>query len=169
MSLLSIAALVAALSGAGGFAQSDGRTCPADAPFLSADRETVPRMDAAPAVEALSAAMLPLDHRVDLSLRRAGDIRYAVAPEREAVESRQGGMAAFTVASAGRYRVELGTAAWIDVASGTALIPSVAHGHGPACSGIRKMVDFNLERGRHVLQISGSEASTIRIRVTRLP
>nr|WP_179220809.1 hypothetical protein [Sphingomonas laterariae] len=45
----------------------------------------------------------------------------------------------------------------------------IATAHGPACSGVRKMVDFRLKAGRHVLQIAGSASPAIALMVTRLP
>ena len=57
----------------------------------------------------------------------------------------------------------------LDLLKGKKPIASTAHGHGPICTGIRKMVDFPLERGRHVLQIAGSPGSTIPVMVARLP
>ena len=46
---------------------------------------------------------------------------------------------------------------------------STAHGHGPACSTIRKMVDFSLQPGRYVLQISANAEAEISVLVTRAP
>jgi hypothetical protein len=39
----------------------------------------------------------------------------------------------------------------------------VKHGHGPDCSGIRKIVWFDLPAGRHIIQIAGSQARTIKV------
>ena len=46
---------------------------------------------------------------------------------------------------------------------------SVAHGRGPACSGIRKMVDFALEPGLYVLQIAGNGGPSLPVMIARLP
>jgi hypothetical protein len=48
-------------------------------------------------------------------------------------------------------------------------LTSIAHGHGPDCSGIRKMVDFRLEAGSYVLQIVGNGAPTVRVLVASVP
>lgn len=47
-------------------------------------------------------------------------------------------------------------------------VTSVAHGHGPACSTIRKTVDFDLKPGRYLLQVARSRTEAIRIMVSRL-
>ena len=73
----------------------------------------------------------------------------------------------FQVARAGTYRVALGTSAWIDVVRAGRALPSQAHGHGPACTGIRKIVDFRLTPGRYVLQLSGTMATTLPVLIGR--
>lgn len=93
-------------------------------------------------------------------------VTYAARPAKPGAATSHGGVFAFDVARAGRYRVALGSAAWIDVLRGTTPVVSVAHGHGPACSTIRKMVDFDLTPGRHLVQITGSEAAAVTLMVT---
>ena len=71
----------------------------------------------------------------------------------------------------------LGSAAWIDVlrdptlgTSGVAPpIPSVAHAHGPDCTGLRKMVDFDLMPGRHLLQVVGNSTAVLPMMVVWMP
>jgi homogentisate 1,2-dioxygenase len=65
--------------------------------------------------------------------------------------------------------VALGSGAWIDVLKGKAAMASVAHGHGPDCSGIRKMVDFRLSPGRYTLQIAANGEQTLPLMIARLP
>ena len=45
------------------------------------------------------------------------------------------------------------TTAGEKVAHGATVV-STAHGHGPPCSGIRKVVDFTLTPGRYVVQLT---------------
>lgn len=80
-----------------------------------------------------------------------------------------GGLFAFTVDREGRYRVAAGAGAWLDVVHDGQPVASVAHKHGPACSGIRKMVDFQLQPGRYLLQVADAPAPTIGLLVARLP
>lgn len=62
--------------------------------------------------------------------------------------------AAFTITKGGRYRVALDQAAWIDVVRDGKALTSVAHGHGPNCTTIRKIVDFDLTPGAHTLKLT---------------
>ncbi|WP_423604743.1 hypothetical protein [Sphingomonas sp. MS122] len=67
-------------------------------------------------------------------------------------------MIGFKVETAGRYGIALDQRGWIDVvpgASGGEALKSVAHGHGPACSTIRKIVRFDLQPGLYRLYLTG--------------
>ena len=112
---------------------------------------------------------LPLGARAEVTLSDDAGVRYVVKPEKPAAPGTKGGLLSFKVTRAGTYRVALGTAAWIDLLAGTRPVASVAHDHGPTCSGIRKMVDFELAPGAYVLQVSGSGVGTTGVLVTPLP
>lgn len=127
-------------------------------------------LGAAPnAREAGANARLAVGSAVDGTLLATRTVRYALAPSKPGASTSFGGLYLFSVAEAGRYRVALGRAAWIDVVKDGKASVSTAHGHGPDCSNIRKMVDFALEPGDYLLQISGSPEGSMPLLVTRLP
>lgn len=67
-------------------------------------------------------------------------------------------MIGFRIEKPGRYGIVLDQRGWIDVvpgASGGEALKSVAHGHGPPCSTIRKIVRFDLQPGTYRLYITG--------------
>ncbi len=67
-------------------------------------------------------------------------------------------MIGFRVETAGRYGVALDQRGWVDVVSGVAggdALKSAAHGHGPACSSIRKIVRYDLQPGIYRLYVTG--------------
>jgi len=67
-------------------------------------------------------------------------------------------MISFKIATAGTYGIALDQPGWIDVlpgAAGGSALTSVAHGHGPECSTIRKIVRFKLEPGSYRLYLTG--------------
>lgn len=117
----------------------------------------------------LAPAQLALGKAVDLALRPTPEVAYPLRPAKPGGTVSHGGLAGFAVTEAGTYRVALGAGAWIDVVRGGKAAESTAHGHGPACSGVRKMVDFALTPGRYILQIAGNGTPTIPVMVTRLP
>jgi len=71
------------------------------------------------------------------------------------------------IVEAGTYGIALDQNAWIDVARDGATLNSNGHGHGPACSSIRKIVDFQLRPGRYTLTLSRTQAPSVRLLVVR--
>jgi hypothetical protein len=124
---------------------------------------------AATDTKSLASAQLPIGTRLEVMLAPSDDVRFMHRPGKPGEPMSKGGMLGFTVTRPGTYRVALGTGAWLDVVSGTTALSSVAHDHGPACSGIRKLVDFTLTPGRYVLQIEGSKDAATPVLVTPLP
>ncbi|MFS0735614.1 homogentisate 1,2-dioxygenase [Sphingomonas sp. 1P06PA] len=106
---------------------------------------------------------------VDLALHPSAKLRFAAMPGKPGDAGTSGGIAQIDVKRAAVYRVALAGPAWIDMVRAGKPVASIAHGHGPACSGIRKLVDFRLEPGRYNLQIAGSPASRVRVMIARLP
>ncbi len=100
--------------------------------------------------------------RTELSLHKAESLRYWVAPEREPDVFKFGGMVPIDIKKPGRLIVALDGGAWIDLVRDGHVVKSVTHGHGPACSGIRKMVEFDVEQGRYLLQIVNAPSDKIR-------
>lgn len=144
--------------------------CPATPPPLPAGLEGWGRkqpVQAAGTVE--TATPLPIGTGVAAILLPTSQIAYAVGPRGGGGVNSNGGMFAFAAKTAGRYRVALGAGAWVDVLRGTTPVPSVAHAHGPECTGVRKMVDFDLTPGRHVLQVVGSRSPTLALMIARVP
>ncbi len=147
-------------------------------PACTATPELPPELAAWPDRTALAAAAdassladarITIGKAVDARLRPTPEVRYALRPEKPGGSVSFGGLYALTVEQAGHYRIALGSAAWIDlVQEGKALV-STAHGHGPDCTGIRKMVDFSLAPGRYLLQVSANAAPDMPLLVTRLP
>lgn len=99
--------------------------------------------------------------RTELPLHRFESLRYAIAPEREPDVHKFGGMVPIEVKKGGRLTVALDAGAWIDLVRDGAVVKSATHGHGPACSGIRKMVDFDVTPGRYLLQIVNAPTDRI--------
>ncbi|OYW50876.1 MAG: hypothetical protein B7Y36_11430 [Novosphingobium sp. 28-62-57] len=84
-------------------------------------------------------------------------------------DGKHAGSAMVTIDAAGTYAVALGSAAWIDVVKDGALLTSTGHGHGPACSGIRKIVRFALQPGIYEVRLSRSERNTAQVLVSAAP
>ncbi len=146
--------------------------CPGDAAPIPAELtgwQARTPLAAATDMAGLAGATIAPGKAVDLALRPTPEVRYVLRPERPGGSVSNGGMLRITIAAAGTYRVGIGSAAWLDMVRDGAALESVGHGRGPACSGIRKMVDFALQPGDYVLQLVGNGTPTMPVIVTRLP
>jgi hypothetical protein len=153
-------------------AQQAQPNCPADAVPLPAELSgwsSRTGLTAAPDAAGLAGTTLAIGKAVDLALLPTPSVRYALRPENPGGSVSNGGLVGFTVDRPGTYRIALGSAAWIDVVRDGASETSVAHGRGPACSGVRKMVDFTLQPGSYVLQIAGNGSPSLPVMIARLP
>lgn len=104
-----------------------------------------------------------------VTLVQTPSVRYAVPPSKPGGSVSFGGQLSFDVPESGTYRVAQDGRSWIDVIEEGKPVASSAHGHGPACSGIAKMVDFGLKPGRHLLQISANGTQALTVMVSSLP
>lgn len=119
--------------------------------------------------EAAAPAMLTLGGAAQVALSATPDVHYAHRPEKPGGSVSYGGLLALDIAKAGTYRIALGSAAWLDVVGKDGPLLSIAHGHGPDCTGIRKMVDFTLEPGRYLVQISANGAPSVIVLAIPVP
>ena len=109
-----------------------------------------------------TAPRLILGKPVAVSLRPIAQVQFAAQPGKTAVKS-FGGLFRLAIKDAARVGIALSDGAWVDMVSGRTALRAADHGHGPACSGIRKIVWFDLAPGLHTIQIAGAASSAIRI------
>jgi hypothetical protein len=127
-----------------------------------------PLASAAAAADMPKAVIVP-GRAVLASLHSTREVAYVIQPEKPGGSVSHGGLFEVDIDASGLYRFALGAGAWIDVLKDGKALDSVAHSPGPACTGIRKMVDFPLEPGRYVLQISANADPQLAILVLRQP
>jgi hypothetical protein len=123
----------------------------------------------ATSVERLSSAMLTPGGAAQVMLHNTREIAYPLQPEKPGGSVAHGGLVAFRVDHAGTWRIGLSSGAWIDVVKDRQAEVSIAHGHGPPCSTLRKLVDFTLQPGLYTLQISASADVQIGVLVVQAP
>ncbi|MGF7149198.1 hypothetical protein FHS96_002840 [Sphingomonas zeicaulis] len=100
-----------------------------------------------------------------VSLYPVEKVAFLVKPAKPVAPGTHGGLMAIRVERAGRLKVALDGRAWVDLVVGPkrwAPVASAAHGHGPDCSGIAKIVEFDVVPGRYVLQIVNAPEAKIR-------
>lgn len=113
-------------------------------------------------VLAQGAPALILGKPLTAALTPVAQVQFRVAPGKGAKDG-YGGLFSLSLKQAARVGIALSGSAWVDVVTGDASLTSVEHGHGPDCSGIRKIVWFDLPAGRHLVQIAGSKAASVRV------
>lgn len=123
---------------------------------------------AATDVAGLAAATLAIGEAARVKLLPTPAVRYPLRPEKPGGSVSFGGLVGLHVTAPGTYRIALGSGAWIDLVAGGKAVVSTAHGHGPDCSGIRKMVDFPLTPGDYTLQIAANGADAITVLAVNL-
>ncbi|HEX7915054.1 hypothetical protein [Rudaea sp.] len=157
--------LIAASAGAPA-AEEMSTTKPACITNVAPSGELAPWVNPVPAKagsEAANAPLLSVGKATSVTLLPTPDVHYALRPEKPGGSVSYGGLLALDVAQAGTYRIALNSAAWIDIVGKDGALRSVAHGHGPDCTGIRKMVDYVVPAGRYTLQISANGAAQITV------
>ena len=147
--------------------------CPATPAPLAAEWSgwtTATPLTAAGKPADLDAAMLTPGHRAEVTLLPAAGVSFPTALSRPVAAGSTGGLIGITIATPGKYRLSLGGAMWADmIGPDGKSVSSTAHGHGPDCSGIHKYVDFPLQPGRYVLQLSEGKGATVGAMLTTAP
>lgn len=101
-----------------------------------------------------------------LALKPATGVAFKPALARPAKDGTYGGYFPLDIVKAGRYRIALSAGAWIDLVQKGDRLKPVDHSHGPACSGITKIVAFDLQPGRYWIQLSEAKAPSIGVMVS---
>lgn len=87
-----------------------------------------------------------------------------------AEERARGGTAAILelrIDHPGSYAIALSDVAWVEVAQHGKTLVSTGHDHGPACTGIRKIVRFTLGSGAVQLRLSGIKSTTLGVLIAQ--
>jgi hypothetical protein len=69
----------------------------------------------------------------------------------------------FTVTEPGTYRVALSPPAWVGAVKDGQTIAAGSFGRGPECTTIRRIVEFPLSAGAHVLEIAAKAENTVNV------
>lgn len=133
------------------------------APVCTATTPPPAGMEAWSTISSITKGPIAIGQGTGLMLDPADKVTFAKAPDRPIKADSFGGVYQFNVATAGTYRVALAAGAWIDVVRDGKSLASVAHTEGPACSGIRKIVDFALTPGSYTLQFSSAMKAPMRV------
>ena len=117
----------------------------------------------------LAKTMLAPGQAVTASLHPTRQVAYVAQPEKPGGSVAYGGMFKVRIAAPGTYRFVLGSGAWIDVLKDGAPVTSSAHAPAPGCTTARKTVEFPLQPGDYVLQVSANAEPTLALMIVQRP
>jgi hypothetical protein len=126
-------------------------------------------LTAATSAAGLAKAALVPGKAYAATLAPTPDVAYVTQPEKPGGTVSKGGLFSLTIDKPGAYVIALGSGAWIDLLKDGVGARSTAHGRGPACTTLRKMVTFDLTPGAYVVQISANAEATLPIMVAAKP
>lgn len=135
----------------------------APAPALAQDCQPLPAEWAGWKTPEAAAGAITPGVRTAMPLAAVETVTLVAQPAKPPVTGMYAGVVTLDVAKAGRVRIALDQGAWIDLVKDGAILTSVAHGHGPKCSGIRKIVQFDVTPGRYSIQIVNAPKAEIAV------
>ena len=132
--------------------------------FATSARELAAGRDAA------TAPVVDPDRLYDLALAPHDEV-HMPAMNRTAHGAGQGsaGLVRLQITAAGSYRISVGAQMWVDVVSGSMLIASSDFAGQHGCEAPHKIVQYDLQPGTFILQLSGAAADHVKMTVTRPP
>ncbi|MDC7675706.1 hypothetical protein [Asticcacaulis machinosus] len=144
-------------------------TCPAD-PVVATGYETWPTpAEVNAATNAANAPFLETGKAYKTTLVATPQVTFAAEPGRKSETASFSGLMMVHIADSGTYGVAASSGVWIDLIKDKTPLKSIRHGHGPDCSGIRKIVSYDLQPGDYVLQIASSKTPDVTVQIQPLP
>ncbi|MFT3996286.1 MAG: hypothetical protein QM667_02680 [Asticcacaulis sp.] len=113
--------------------------------------------------DAQGAPTLTVGKPVKVTLLDSTRVTYKRARATPPATPTYSGVLSLKIAAAGTYGIAAGDGVWIDVVSNGQALKSVKHGHGPDCSGIRKIVEFDLQPGDYEIRLLDNKAATLTV------
>jgi hypothetical protein len=135
---------------------------------LNKERATLTGTDL-PKLTSGSKARWPLPFATMIALAPVVDAKLPVTPERAPKSNNTfaGFIEVPAPAKAGTFAITLSSAGWIDVVQNGERIKSIAATGATGCDGVRKSVKFQLAAAPFAVQLSGIEANSIAIAISR--
>lgn len=111
---------------------------------------------------------LALGQLYELALTGTEKVELAAAPSKKTLtDGDHAGIARFTIADPGKYRVSLDAAFWVEIVHDGVTVPAHDFSGGEGCSAPRKVVEYELpSAGSYLLQLSGATPGSVRVAIT---
>jgi len=113
---------------------------------------------------------LDLDQHYALKLVPQGTVKFALKPSKPMLDDgAQAGVFSFHTPKAGKYRISITSAHWLDVVDGQLLVVSQDSQGQHGCEKARKIVQFELSGNKDfVLQFSGGTQANVGVAITQV-
>jgi hypothetical protein len=135
---------------------------------LDKERATLTGSDL-PKVASGSRVAWPLPFATTVTLLPSNEVKFPVAPERAPKSNNtfSGFIEAPAPAQSGTYKITLSSEGWIDVAQNGQRLKSITASGATGCEGVRKSVKFPLAAAPFTVQLSGIDANSVGIAISR--
>ncbi len=110
---------------------------------------------------------LVLGQAAELELLPQEKISLAAPPSKKPESAVSAGLFGFEVTAPGEYAVVAGVGVWLDVIKDKKSLTSTHHARFPDCSGVHKVVYFDLAPGKYVLQLDNSPAARVKVAIVK--
>lgn len=98
-----------------------------------------------------------------IELRAAKDVTFAVASDRKPGPNTSAGLAGLDVQKAGKLDVILSNRTYVDLVRDGKILKSTGHASLAKCPGFKKLVSFDVQPGRYVVQLNDAPERTVRM------
>jgi hypothetical protein len=118
-----------------------------------------------------SSPALEVDKLYEIALAPQSKVGFVLAPDKKALaDGAFGGLVTLNVPTAGKYRVSISDAFWIDVIADHKFVATDDFTGVHACHAPRKIVQYALPAGNDlILQFSNANSPSLRVTVTAAP
>jgi hypothetical protein len=148
----------------------DDAKLPADLKPWAGARAKVTANAALPETGAAELSALQVGTPAAVTLQPTAAVRLVLAPEQvRTPDNPHAGLLRLVVPATGAYRFSSSTPLWVDIIRAGKAVPSTAHGAMAPCTTLRKVVEFPLALGEHVVQLSGNPGPDVIVMVSTKP
>lgn len=144
-------------------------TCPADPVSVTGYETWATPADVNAATNAAAAPFLETGKAYKANLIATPQVTFAAEPGRKPEPTSFSGLLMVHITDSGTYGVAASSGVWLDLIKDQTALKSAGQAQAPNCSGIRKIVRFELQPGDYVLQIAASKTPDVTVQIQPLP
>ncbi|CAK7193221.1 hypothetical protein COMNV_01435 [Commensalibacter sp. Nvir] len=113
----------------------------------------------------LNQATIVVNKAYSITLKPKDSVHFIVKPARLAGNASYAGMLQFNIAQKGIYRFVMDSKPWVEIVGNHKKTAMAHHQCGKQCNGIMKAIDFALDPGQYILEISGNGEPTVKLMI----